>query len=197
MGNSGFWTSTLSFFRFQGRYAIKRQDAFRKVLFMWLNCVGIYIHIYIDIYIYIYIYKRIEPRMVRSSWVTEICRQNITLCYYCTHVTYGLYWHVGGLVQDCSNFSALAMELLQSCAKPSIYIWIHKTTKWVTHFHPALCDCCLMLSHMFNHWVNQAEIVFAISYLYIKYQAIFSKKLCKWVTSKIVAEDIQVHIICS
>ena len=28
--------------------------------------------------------------------------------------------HIDSLVQDCSNSSALAMELLQSCAKPSI-----------------------------------------------------------------------------
>ena len=28
---------------------------------------------------------------------------------------------INGLLQDCSNSSALAMELLQSCAKPSIY----------------------------------------------------------------------------
>ena len=28
--------------------------------------------------------------------------------------------YIGGLVQDCSNSSALAMELLQSCTKPSI-----------------------------------------------------------------------------
>ena len=28
--------------------------------------------------------------------------------------------HTDGLVQDCSNSSALAMELLQSRAKPSI-----------------------------------------------------------------------------
>ena len=27
--------------------------------------------------------------------------------------------HIDGLVQDCSNSSALAMELLQSCTKPS------------------------------------------------------------------------------
>ena len=27
--------------------------------------------------------------------------------------------HVDGLVQDCSNSSALALELLQSCTKPS------------------------------------------------------------------------------
>ena len=26
--------------------------------------------------------------------------------------------HIEGLVQDCSNSSALAMELLQSCTKP-------------------------------------------------------------------------------
>ena len=29
--------------------------------------------------------------------------------------------HIDGLVQDCSNSSALALELLQSCTKPSIY----------------------------------------------------------------------------
>ena len=29
--------------------------------------------------------------------------------------------HIDGLVQDCSNSSALATELLQSCTKPSIY----------------------------------------------------------------------------
>ena len=28
--------------------------------------------------------------------------------------------YLDGLVQDCSNSSALAMELLQSCTKPSI-----------------------------------------------------------------------------
>ena len=33
---------------------------------------------------------------------------------------YGQYY-IDGLVQDYSNSSVLAMELLQSCAKPSIY----------------------------------------------------------------------------
>ena len=39
----------------------------------------------------------------------------------------GLPWteaHIDGLVQDCSNSSALAMELLPSCTKPSIYAYI-------------------------------------------------------------------------
>ena len=30
-------------------------------------------------------------------------------------------WYTNGLVQECSNSSALAMELLQSCTKPSIH----------------------------------------------------------------------------
>ena len=29
-----------------------------------------------------------------------------------------------GLVQDCSNSSALAMELLQSCAEPRNYVYM-------------------------------------------------------------------------
>ena len=36
--------------------------------------------------------------------------------------------YIDGLVQDCSNSSALAMELLQSCTEPSIWlcvIWCH------------------------------------------------------------------------
>ena len=37
-------------------------------------------------------------------------------------------WHLNGLVQDCSNSSALAMELLQSCTKPSIYLL--ESPKW-------------------------------------------------------------------
>ena len=36
-----------------------------------------------------------------------------------------------GLVQDCSNSSALAMELLQSCAKPSIMSNRHVSETWV------------------------------------------------------------------
>ena len=36
---------------------------------------------------------------------------------------------IDGLVQDCSNSSALAVELLQSCTKPSIYVFIHSKEK--------------------------------------------------------------------
>ena len=35
----------------------------------------------------------------------------------------GLEGYIEGLVQDCSNSSALEMELLQSCTKPSIYVY--------------------------------------------------------------------------
>ena len=33
----------------------------------------------------------------------------------------GIMLYIDGLAQDCSNSSALAMELLQSYAKPSIW----------------------------------------------------------------------------
>ena len=35
---------------------------------------------------------------------------------------FNLEYHFDGLVQDCSNSSALAIELLQSYNKPSIYL---------------------------------------------------------------------------
>ena len=38
--------------------------------------------------------------------------------------------HFDGLVQDCSNSSALAVGLLQSCAKPSIYTFYTRPWHW-------------------------------------------------------------------
>ena len=55
--------------------------------------------------------------------------------------------YIDGLVQDCSNSSALAMELLQSCTKPSIsdsswllwsFSWIISRTCQSFMFHVAL-----------------------------------------------------------
>ena len=45
--------------------------------------------------------------------------------------------NIDGLVQDCSNSSANALELLQSCAKPLIYQYIIQYTVWnqQTHIH--------------------------------------------------------------
>ena len=66
-----------------------------------------------------------------------------------------LFDHFDGLVQDCNNSSALAMELLQSWGKPSIYglIMPHKessnfgTVMWIIYMLIwVLCDvyvpCC-------------------------------------------------------
>ena len=43
----------------------------------------------------------------------------LSLCTVISSISF-TYLHVEGLAKDCSNSSALAMELLQSCAKPSI-----------------------------------------------------------------------------
>ena len=43
-------------------------------------------------------------------------------CHIYKSVQYSSPWiNIDGLAQDCSNSSALAMELLQSCAEPFIY----------------------------------------------------------------------------
>ena len=41
-------------------------------------------------------------------------------------------WYIDGLAQDCSNSSALSMELLQSCAKPSISSYVSPSRKCKT-----------------------------------------------------------------
>ena len=42
--------------------------------------------------------------------------------------------YIDGLVQDCSISSALAMELLQNCTKPSICLFLNIDMAWVVKF---------------------------------------------------------------
>ena len=54
-----------------------------------------------------------------------------------------IYEYIDGLVQDCSNSSVLAMELLQSCTKPSMHtfiyiewtVFVNVATKSAQHAH--------------------------------------------------------------
>ena len=50
---------------------------------------------------------------VSWPWILEVTR----LTFWANLIP-----HIDGLVQDCSNSSAFALELLQSCTKPLIYI---------------------------------------------------------------------------
>ena len=64
-----------------------------------------------------------------------------------------------GLVQDCSNSSALAMELLQSCTKPSIWsIWqiclIHKVQSGPI-IARSLCSQILTINDVFSDNATQ------------------------------------------
>ena len=72
---------------------------------------------------------------VRSYWRHCGCQRPSTdrcwaICRHCdVEKKIPLYFvssilYMDGLAQNCSNAIALAMELLQSCAKPSIYHWI-------------------------------------------------------------------------
>ena len=78
--------------------------------------------------------------------------------------------HVDGLVQDCSNSSALAMELLHSCTKPLIWYpgdqgskylipllngtGASKTSNWASGFKPMLFFFYIKEMHNFE---NQAS----------------------------------------
>ena len=60
--------------------------------------------------------------------------------------------HIDGLEQDCSNSSALAMELLQSCTKPPILyvrknVSMSKTLKYC-HKHTHIVN----FSYILTHW---------------------------------------------
>ena len=58
--------------------------------------------------------------------------------------------HCNGLVQDCSNSIANALELLQSCRKPWIY-GLH----WSLHYHNQYhVELDHVLSYLFVSWME-------------------------------------------
>ena len=52
--------------------------------------------------------------MLQMSWCTTVLSNQQAQCW--------LHRHIDGSVQDCSNSIANALELLQSCTKPSTYV---------------------------------------------------------------------------
>ena len=91
--------------------------------------------------IFFYILSQIMCSKSQSDvWRCCICKGLLEISYrnICAEYIYGshhvrLIWsllswnYIDGLVQDCSNSSALAMELLQSCAKSSVlYLYLTK-----------------------------------------------------------------------
>ena len=74
-----------------------------------------------------------------------------------------------GLVQDCSNPIANALEFLQSCTKPSIYtsFWLKDTlsTALVDAVQMWDVNISLPLDHIFSWWRHQIETFSAFSAL--------------------------------
>ena len=74
--------------------------------------------------------------------------------------------YIDGLVQDCSNSSALAMELLQSCTKLSICILIsgvlcqkQVSRTWISDYIPQyLWDLLLVPTFDTCLWNNTPDI---------------------------------------
>ena len=89
-----------------------------------------------------------------SCWWFEIhltlwCPCNNTgVLLICTYQLMSTWWlqmswcHINGLVQDCSISSAVAMEILQSCTKPSI---------WAPSNQQPLCWWECHVSHITQH----------------------------------------------
>ena len=62
--------------------------------------------------------------------------------------------YIKGLVQDCSNFSALAMELLQSCTQPPIWFFNIDQVR--------LIDIIALAGQKLDYLINNANIMAAV-----------------------------------
>ena len=107
--------------------------------------------------------------------VTWFCYQLIAKPGNKTAAVFAVSWpdplYINGLVQDCSDSSALAMELLQSCAKPSICI------SYMNYAHIT----CYIIGDT-KHHLMLAEEINAI-YAEMVWGNIYSKNLLAILTS--------------
>ena len=63
---------------------------------------------------------------------------------------------IDGLVQDSSNAIVLAMELLRSCTKPSIYVWLyvwHGGGNESLTYTAVLSDCIMASNRQSKIWI--------------------------------------------
>ena len=68
-----------------------------------------------------------------------------------------IYLHFDGLVQDCNNSNALAMELLQSCTKPSFVFNV--LSLFNSCYHLLFYVLVVISLHVFYHACNKLLIL--------------------------------------
>ena len=133
--------------------------------------------------------SKIRHQLSMNSWIFYFSRkQNEKLYGMC------LFWelkqkyytnmHIDGLVQDCSNSSALAIELLQSCTKPSIYLILVCNVYFLTlnfKYSPKqffMIQCIIMTClclFIFAFHLPNTSLTFQVS-LYLFFSMIVSTK---------------------
>ena len=79
---------------------------------VWWEQLYVYVYIYISAHIWNLMFVPEAIKILIFVYGTEISFTSVPIGY--------IKRYINGLVQDCSNSSALAMELLPSCTKPSI-----------------------------------------------------------------------------
>ena len=78
--------------------------------------------------------------------ITPNCISYEICTWFCSLFCCG---HIHGLVQDCSNSIANALELLQSCNKPSIFTWLTGFWSFLCFINPYSSG--LLLWHTSSH----------------------------------------------
>ena len=121
--------------------------------------------------------QRLQPVWLKTHWKSKYFHRSDQKWCRVAH-------NIGGLVQDCSNSSALAMELLQSCTKPSMYIefWWIRSCQMLVGF---------LMSHQATIWHVIHHTVYTYISLWDKMQQIshscVSAVLCNWIEQKYVS----------
>ena len=85
-----------------------------------------------------------EGLLGNNSWESLLCQPS------------WLNYDIDHLVQDCSSSIALAMELLQSCTKPSIYVWLyvwHVGGNESLSYSAVVSDCIMTSNRHREIWI--------------------------------------------
>ena len=95
---------------------------------LWCEIIGKHLaRCHLKYIAYSYVLQEVIQINFNPSLNLNILLLKKSLCNLCDSSTITLYnyeIHIDGLVQDRSNSIANALELLQVCTKPSIYVWL-------------------------------------------------------------------------
>ena len=135
-----------SFFSHQGNYPLRTDCPFTNYLEWWKWIIPLFQTFPCRV-------RTITKSITYLLYIVSILVWRHRVVGYDIHLFHGFEYHIDGLLQDCSNSIANALQLLQFCTEPSVYPINHPLGYVVVKFIMALFILSVIYANLSAAWL--------------------------------------------